>query len=81
MKSWTGGEGSKGKKSSRNRGSPGDQYSDDSPARFTRKKHTPATLPRTKFASTASGEAQHRAMDKLKQHLTFTSEDEVTFCE
>ncbi|XP_028402891.1 pericentriolar material 1 protein-like [Dendronephthya gigantea] len=76
--SWTGGEGSRGKKPSRTKSSPGDQFSSDSsPARLARKKHTPATLPRTKFSSSSTGTAQHRAMDKLKQHLTFTSEDEI----
>lgn len=80
LQTWTGAashESQKASKPKRKENQRG-QYSDDSPTKFTRKKHhTPATLPRTRFSSGASGAAQHRAMDKLKQQLTFSADDEV----
>ncbi len=44
------------------------------------KKHTPATIPRTKFTSATPLE-QRIAMNKLKQKLDFTEKDEVSECQ
>ena len=81
MQTWTSGDAqSKNKLKRGGKDSKGGtSYSEDSPARFTRKKHTPATMPRTKYSSgTYADAAQHCAIDRLKQHLTFSGDEVYT---
>ena len=50
---------------------------DSSPGPSSQRKHTPATIPRTKFSSATPLE-QRLAINKLRQKLDFEEKDEVS---